>query len=111
VQGKRYNCLECGQLFPTKQKCKIHLSNIHDTVDQQIDEGFIVIFLKNEDDCSKCEVCKATFFMPEELSNHIKTKHTKLFLITWDLLLSKKGQWDSIIKFIDELLVDCCVPI
>jgi predicted SprT family Zn-dependent metalloprotease len=22
-QGKRYNCLECGQLFPTKQKCKL----------------------------------------------------------------------------------------
>ena len=79
-QGKRYNCLECGQLFPTKQKCKSHVSNFHGTFDQKLDEGFIVIVLKNEDDCSKCDICKATFFMPDELANHIKRKHPKLFL-------------------------------
>jgi hypothetical protein len=32
-QGKRYYCLECGQLFPTKQKCKMHVAKIHGDLD------------------------------------------------------------------------------
>ena len=81
-KGRRYNCLECGQLFPLKRKCKLHLSNFHGTFEPKHDEGFRVIFLKNEDDCSKCDVCKASFFTPDELADHIKSKHPKLFLIT-----------------------------